>query len=1755
MRTQWPKAQGKLHESVEENARNQRTQFQEILHQLADLQARAGSGSLDRRVPELTVPGLNALFRVPGKLAELRSTMDEMQVSVVPTAQLVSWHWDLDSTAADISTRPGIVDEDSAQLESEHSTEFGQLFPSSDADAGLGGISVAIEALDYSEPLWSALIEVLPMDDTPSSTSFADPTVFPLATGAGASSRPPAKPQRRARKSKISPIGYPSPRRSVRLAAAVAGTPRGLLLSSAERELGSGVVITQLVYNICIFILWISRKQNMGYFTAVFQKAAFDPHQRTPSTQPRRPLGSSGIGDFNGRPWTTVRQGSGVIRGYTSNVKSRQTGHRTGSVYYLDFESTGIVRGSHRRLEFGVENILRASPQKGWFAREGNKKDNIIGGDGYEQAFDVELDDLCGSSCSLWIVQNLSCSATTSIRGGSRSKSIWQACNVPPEHRKCCVMTSVFRLFKFPSHTVWPGNPRATSMATCSASIRAGPRVSVSSAGLSSAGDQMVPAPSAAPCVSARPTASFDRIVSLLQLGPPVCDAQTVPTGRSPTPRLRSQTGLHQRLASLARSPRSKCSAPLHDHTSFDRSDCSFDPLYTTPRRSPRLHGYLFPYWGLCRADQGGVGGGDLKQVMRACGQTNATRDLRSHRSELGELKLQLLRPSRCLLATLQSWHIEVRREACAGVHDCERTVGYVYHKNRLSSTTCRSPPSNRTHNILQTSPPSPAGLPSELPVSGMWSRECEEAGLHGVQQIVTTRLKGEPALATLFSHRDPRPPPPGYGPPIAPAVHDASHSTAEGRTSFAPDLTKERPVSTGWSIQEERNAYGSRCLDTRGAQQSRPRKHRYPICGFAGRPRHMASPSRSHRPLLVLPLLLPSTAMQRAEANPLVCGRPLTTSTGDIGGSSEQQNGFSVAGPRRARTTCWVQSAWGGDSREAKLIAGKSQFRGAHPVRDDVGVEIDQWDRLASHTEGLSCSGETLRSNDAENSWRRALEAGTAGKESSRRRRSDLALCNDRAKVVQSAHQIDLLRDPPRIKGRRVARKVLRTPERAGRPAQVIKFDIESNAGRKRLDNIFRVFKWPSSYLARTLSFSNITVQRRHGAWAKPRSRTGLASQSALNVGRTRTHEGGGEGRMMVLHKPQSAFPGTTISANYIILFISLPGEPSFLRRRSQDILDPKFKPSGLIRVALQPAAIFDSGRTQLRKCIATTGDKLPLTKRPQWLHDRRPDTLTADYPTAPQGIQVRGKAVDAYRSLFANHYGFCCDEWSTGSIVQTKFTEKLMATTYPAHLVDIEKWSALSPTVVENIRLPGPSALRHCMITLGPPVCEAQTVPTGPGRSPTPRLRSPGHALCATARPHIVRPDRLPTAARTPLCDAQTVPTGRSPTPRLRARPLDCPLRPLQTWCALVTASDGEASSLPPSSTLFNVATSSSRSPLAGHFWIQSMSALLPNFKLDMSGRKNCYPARTSAGQGYQKMVEPRKAPWGSATHDEARADMQPSYPTYRDDTASRASVPLDDASRIFNLNEDYDAFINGLEEDLYIDVDLGSNPTAAAAIEQQCSDPQIRGDIISLPCRLVDSLSTYIQGRPRGSLDRPERDLNALHPIHFVRRSARIHDIAAKKVALVANTLNAPHPSPASNKSVSSPASTKSALSRTSTKSALSSESTQSALSNASSSAGPSDQSSTARVPSASNTAGLSESTQSALSNASSSAGPSDQSSTARVPSASNTAGLSKGRKRPPKEDLAHPSSCTTSKRVDRQVTARVQFECFIFLGRRR
>ncbi|KAJ7148298.1 hypothetical protein C8R46DRAFT_1044845 [Mycena filopes] len=801
--------------------------------------------------------------------------------------------------------------------------------------------------------------------------------------------------------------------------------------------------------------------------------------------------------------------------------------------YYLDFEWTGIVRESHRRLEFGVENILRASPQKGWFAREGNKKDNIIGGD---EPF-LQRDDL---------------------------------------------------------------NPRRISKQVDLASLQRSPRApqvlgdDECLQGLSSAGDQMVPAPSAlrhcmitylstgaspycssdplyptlrrSPLVDPRLHAygprpkcsaslhdhiSFDRSVSLLQLGPPVSDAQTVPTGRSPTPRLRSQTGLHQRLASLARSPRSKCSASLHYHR------------------------------GLPGGPGGSRWGGPNATTDESVrtGQCDED-DLRSHRSEL------------------------------AGRGD-----------------------------------------------------ECEEAGLH--QQIVTTRLKGEPALATLFSHRDPRPPPPGYGPPIAPAVHEASHSRTEGRTSFAPDLTKERPVSTDWSMQEERNAYGSRCLDTRGAPQSRPREHRHSIGGFAGRPRHMASPSRSHRPLRVLPLLLPSTAMQRAEANPLVCGRPLTTSTGDIGGSSVPGSRNSKMGSpsldrderaprlqrspravewrrgvsgrtvvvqsawdedcrqargselqslrsddaedsvsrrrrtRRKRTYCdnaVTQSTWTGDCGQGKLIAGEGQF-------ETVGVEsgIDQWGPSGRRIQGgkalgpgtVSKESQLLVSQFETVAWSRgsasgdrlgvayrgpSCSRGTIHAEDSvshrRRTRSKRTYCNhavvqsawagnceqgksvagnDRAKVVQSAHQIDLLRDPPRIKVVALQERFCALQREQEGPHK--SSSSTSNAGRKRLDNIFRIL----SGQARTL-----LVPRDTGRGRSPDP--GRVSP-ALNVERTSTQgqggRGEGEGRMMVLHNPESAFPGTTISANYIILFISLPGEPSFLRRRSQDILDPKFKPS----------------------------------------------------------------------------------------------------------------------------------------------------------------------------------------------------------------------------------------------------------------------------------------------------------------------------------------------------------------------------------------------------------------------------------------------------------------------------------------------------------------------------------------------------------------------------------------------------------------
>ncbi|KAJ7719664.1 hypothetical protein B0H16DRAFT_1897093 [Mycena metata] len=49
---------------------------------------------------------------------------------------------------------------------------------------------------------------------------------------------------------------------------------------------------------------------------------------------------------------------------------------------------------------------------------------------------------------------------------------------------------------------------------------------------------------------------------------------------------------------------------------------------------------------------------------------------------------------------------------------------------------------------------------------------------------------------------------------------------------------------------------------------------------------------------------------------------------------------------------------------------------------------------------------------------------------------------------------------------------------------------------------------------------------------------------------------------------------------------------------------------------------------------------------------------------------------------------FEFCCEEWSTGSFIQGLFTERLVAAKYRAHLADVEKWNALNPTVVENIR-----------------------------------------------------------------------------------------------------------------------------------------------------------------------------------------------------------------------------------------------------------------------------------------------------------------------------------------------------------------------------------------------------------------------------------------------------------------------------------
>ncbi|KAK7059344.1 hypothetical protein R3P38DRAFT_3522299 [Favolaschia claudopus] len=43
---------------------------------------------------------------------------------------------------------------------------------------------------------------------------------------------------------------------------------------------------------------------------------------------------------------------------------------------------------------------------------------------------------------------------------------------------------------------------------------------------------------------------------------------------------------------------------------------------------------------------------------------------------------------------------------------------------------------------------------------------------------------------------------------------------------------------------------------------------------------------------------------------------------------------------------------------------------------------------------------------------------------------------------------------------------------------------------------------------------------------------------------------------------------------------------------------------------------------------------------------------------------------------------------EWSTGSFIASKFTEKAVVDSYEKYVKDVEKWSAMKPTVVENIR-----------------------------------------------------------------------------------------------------------------------------------------------------------------------------------------------------------------------------------------------------------------------------------------------------------------------------------------------------------------------------------------------------------------------------------------------------------------------------------
>ncbi|KAK6974641.1 hypothetical protein R3P38DRAFT_3239041 [Favolaschia claudopus] len=47
-----------------------------------------------------------------------------------------------------------------------------------------------------------------------------------------------------------------------------------------------------------------------------------------------------------------------------------------------------------------------------------------------------------------------------------------------------------------------------------------------------------------------------------------------------------------------------------------------------------------------------------------------------------------------------------------------------------------------------------------------------------------------------------------------------------------------------------------------------------------------------------------------------------------------------------------------------------------------------------------------------------------------------------------------------------------------------------------------------------------------------------------------------------------------------------------------------------------------------------------------------------------------------------------FCVKQWSTGSFIASKFTEKAVVDSYEKYVKDVEKWSAMKPSVVENIR-----------------------------------------------------------------------------------------------------------------------------------------------------------------------------------------------------------------------------------------------------------------------------------------------------------------------------------------------------------------------------------------------------------------------------------------------------------------------------------